>query len=72
MNHHIILPPTNLANNLTKREWFAGMALQGLLANPAYTPPDPNCDAGVAFREADAMLLAGLKTEAPSAREGGV
>lgn len=43
---------------LTKREWFAGMALMGLCANP-------NRDAGVmedaeaSYQQADAMIAAG-------------
>lgn len=28
--------PGPMTTGLTKREWFAGMALQGLLANPEY------------------------------------
>lgn len=43
---------------LTKREWYAGMALQGLLANPstilkqAYIPE-------LSYEYADAMIRAG-------------
>ena len=41
---------------LSKREYFAAMAMQGLLANPNYGAPDPTTDAFVAVREADALL----------------
>ena len=32
--------PDDCGGGLTKREWFAGMALQGLLANPGNTSID--------------------------------
>lgn len=46
---------------LTKREWYAGMALQGLLArnNVTYTTDDGV--AMTAFRFADAMLAESQK-----------
>ena len=56
---------------LTKREWYAGMALQGYLSNPtSFGPPVPEADkynprlvadvsANFAYMLADAMLRAG-------------
>jgi len=32
--------PDELSSGLTKREWFAGMALQGMLAHPVNRPVD--------------------------------
>jgi hypothetical protein len=49
---------------LTKREWFAGMALQGLLSN--HTPDSQNDKeyfARESFLIADAMIKAGKETE---------
>jgi|688.fasta_scaffold1503535_2 hypothetical protein len=34
MNGQSTAFPTDIDDGLTKREWFAGMALQGLLAHP--------------------------------------
>lgn len=46
----------NTPNNIELRDWFAGMALQGMLANGS------TCDdvklAGYSFGVADAMLAA--------------
>jgi len=62
--------PTNGGcSGLTKREWFAGMALQGLMVENGTDTPDSNL-AAWAYAAADAMLLAGLNTAAPPAREG--
>jgi len=56
---------------LTKREWYAGMALQGYLSNPtSFGPPVPESDkynprlvadvsANFAYMLADAMIRAG-------------
>lgn len=41
---------------MSLRDWFAGQAMVGLLANPNYGAPDPFRDAKTAFQEADAML----------------
>ena len=43
---------------LTKREWFAGMALQGLLANPSTILKQADIPE-LSFEYADAMILAG-------------
>lgn len=53
---------------LTKREWFAGMAMQGLLANPDMTNNfspayDAEPMAADARRMADALLLELARTE---------
>lgn len=43
---------------LTKLEWFAGMALQGLLADGQRIDIDPDCDiAQRAFNMAEAMIV---------------
>ena len=48
---------------LTKREWFAGMALQGMLAKPLEGERESSfeCYAECSFRYADAMLAEGEK-----------
>ena len=48
---------TDHAQALTKREWFAGMALQGLLAHAS--GEDPHKSPALAFVLADAMIEAG-------------
>lgn len=51
-------------DGMTLRDWFAGMALQGLMANPAFATAFPEArSAGItpprlAFEMADAMLKA--------------
>lgn len=46
------------ANGMTLRDYFAGQALIGLLANPNYGAPDPSKDAITAYHEGDAMIAA--------------
>lgn len=48
---------------LTKREWFAGMALQGAIASFAGSEsvPTPERFAEIAYAQADAMLAARRK-----------
>lgn len=48
------------ASGLTKREWFAGMALQGMIAScvDASEFPDRDVIAKIAYEYADAMLRA--------------
>jgi len=55
------------ARGLTKREYFAGQALAGLLANPAYV--DYTTLAQSAVEDADALLAELDKTKA--AQESG-
>lgn len=43
---------------LTKREWYAGMALQGLLANPSTILKQADIPE-LSFEYADAMIKAG-------------
>lgn len=43
---------------LTKREWFAGMALQGLLANPSTILKQADIPE-LSFEYADSMIRAG-------------
>lgn len=47
---------------LTKREWFAGMALQGLLANPSVILKQTDIPE-LSFEYADAMIRAGKGEE---------
>lgn len=64
-------PTGKVISGLSKREWFAGMALQGYLSNPtSFGPPVPESDkynprlvadvsANFAYMLADAMIRAG-------------
>ena len=53
-------PSWNCAENtnhgMTLRDWFAGMALQGMLANPDFNGANDASVAGFAYRQADAMI----------------
>ena len=55
-------------NGMSLRAWFAGLAMQGLLANPDYVPAFDSARAATvadhARQEADA-LIAVLKKEQP-------
>lgn len=46
----------NTTRGMTLRDWFAGMALQGMLANPDFNGASDASVAGFAFRQADAMI----------------
>ena len=49
---------------LTKREWFAGMALQGILAShPGYVNNEADKMAAAAFRMADTMIEQGASSD---------
>ena len=53
---------TVTSKGLTKREWFAGMALSGFLANSNIkTSIDDSVVSRVAFEFADAMMEEGAK-----------
>jgi hypothetical protein len=41
---------------LTKREWLAGVALQGILTNPSQLATDVENQTGLAVEYADALL----------------
>jgi hypothetical protein len=43
---------------MSLRDWFAGMTLAGISANPDWRPTDPSSIAADAYRHADAMLAA--------------
>lgn len=43
-------------NGLTKREYFAGLAMQGLLTNPAQLETDVANQSALAVEHADALL----------------
>lgn len=45
-------------SGMTLRDWFAGMALQGLIASSVITDITCKQYAGCAYRHADAMLKA--------------
>lgn len=51
----------NYATGLTKREWFAGMALQGFLAGNPDIQPAKERAAIMAFEYADSMLAESVK-----------
>lgn len=46
----------HIADGLSKREWFAGMVLQGFCANPEFTIMEYHKIAKHAKLQADAML----------------
>jgi hypothetical protein len=52
-----------MMRDLTKREWFAGMALQGMLANASINVTNVYEEkiSEWSFRQADAMLKEGAK-----------
>jgi len=63
IHRHPTTGVTELDNGMTLRDWFAGMALQGLMPNTFKTPPDDYPDgslaelwAGMAYEMADAMM----------------
>ncbi len=60
--------PSCRTAGLTKREWFAGMALQGLLAEDGSSSGYPDA-ADMAIKQADAMLA--QMAEMPVTVEGG-
>ena len=43
-------------DGMTLRDWFAGMAMQGMLSNPDFNGASDASVAGFAFRQADAMI----------------
>ena len=53
----LIVAPSMACMSL--RQWYAGMALQGMLANPNWT--DDECAAHYAFEYADSMIAEGEK-----------
>jgi hypothetical protein len=54
--------PNEMSCGLTKREWFAGKAMEGLLASPGNTTLDTCVD--YAIIAADSMLRKLAETEA--------
>jgi len=52
----VALNPYQTATGLTKREWFTGMALQGILANEAGTLDAREYAAGSAVAYADRVI----------------
>ena len=47
-----------VALNITRREWFAGMALQGYRSNPEWGCATSKSTAEAAVIDSDAMILA--------------
>ena len=55
----LMFPSTEAGSDgLTKREWFAGMAMQGMLASPVWTNEVFSSVAGYAVQEGDAIIAA--------------
>ena len=48
---------------ITRRDWLAGLVIQGLLANPHYADLKPETRAMVCYELADAMIAEGRKGE---------
>ncbi len=46
---------------MTKREWYAGLAMQGFNANPRWNEETYAKVAGMAFSQADEMIAAASK-----------
>ena len=63
--------PVGSGNGLTKREYFAAMAMQGLLANTQWSDILPRDVADEAIKHADALLTALEAEQAPSAEASG-
>jgi len=40
------------------RDWFAGLAMQGIISNEGSSPEFRNTDAEIAYKMADAMMKA--------------
>lgn len=57
----------NGSNGMSLRDWFAGQALAGMCANPAFYQTPSDKFAKVAFLRADAMLAA--RSAVSAARE---
>jgi len=55
IHRHPTTGVTELDNGMTLRDWFAGQALAGLLANPE-TKPDSNIIVAAAYRLANEMI----------------
>lgn len=53
------MPIAEMQPGITRRDWLAGMALQGVLANPAHNMRfNPEGDAQYCYAIADAMIAA--------------
>lgn len=46
-------------SGISRRDWLAGLAMQGLLANNEYGKHPPNAIADRAYQQADAMIKEG-------------
>jgi hypothetical protein len=61
-NNNPSMPLIMGGSGLTKREWFAGMALQGLCVNGYYMSTEDRLNIAMsAYQLADAMLKEGAK-----------
>ena len=49
--------PTDRWYGLSRREWFAGQALAGIIANSGVADPNAGAVARLCFKIADAMLV---------------